>query len=59
MRCPAQLGIFLLFLLTHAQAPIECNNPTRYNVTIAASEGSNVVTVKRESSVVDNGNFHN
>ena len=53
MRCPASLGVFLLFLLTHAQAPEEC--PPQYNVTLAASEGNSVVAVRRETSVVDNG----
>ena len=54
MRCSASLGTFLLFLLTHAQAPINC--PPQYNVTLASSEGNNVVAVRRETSVVDNGN---
>jgi len=54
MRCPSQLSIFLLFLLTRAQAPIECQ--PRYNVTLVASEGNNVVSVRRETSIVDNGN---
>ena len=52
MRCPGA-GIFLLFLLTRAQAPIDC--PPQYNVTLASSERSNVVAVRRETSVVDNG----
>lgn len=56
MRRSSQLGIFLLFLLTRAQTPIECQ--PRYNVTLVASEGNNVVTsVRRETSIVDNGNL--
>ena len=54
MGWSSRLSVFLLFLLTHAQAPIEC--PPEYNVTLAASEGANVVAVRRETSVVDNGN---
>ena len=53
MRCPASVGIFLLFILTRAQAPVDC--PPQYNVTVASSERSNVVAVRRETSVVDNG----
>ena len=57
MKCAASLGTFLLFLLTRAHAPVEC--PPQYNVTLATSEGSNVVAVRRETSVVDNGNLIN
>lgn len=58
MRCPALLGIFLLFLLTRAQAPLDC--PPQYNVTLAAtSDGGNVVAVRREATTVDNGNSIN
>ena len=54
MGWSSRLSVFLLFLLTHAQAPIEC--PPEYNVTLAASEDGNVVAVRRETSIVDNGN---
>lgn len=53
MSYPARFGVFLLFLLTRAQAPTEC--PPQYNVTLATNEGNNVVAVRRDTSVVDNG----